>query len=439
MSNIAKLASDEDAAFNRASLLSSSSGEGIMEQNLVELISRSDVDHFMRVQNFRNQSHSLRINVSDVAACGGFHWYRSLPKLMFDHVYQGSLGRDLLQSDASLLGLELVSDEDIWMELAKKAGDTTKAALQQVLQVKKGQKMVDTVEEAMELREKVVKQASASKSLTISQLETLKEGVRQKGNALGGPVLEDLQYCSEAKRCKTAGNAKSDRTTHFRLRGAVDGIREEMIPIAKSLSEEEEDECTWIMQNVIVECKHRMNKLQASVPLYEMIQATAYCLMYNCGEADILQVLRHRSKLPGGSVSEGSEKEFLNADTTASSNLECKEMGSVVDLTHDDKQKTGRNIAVKGDLSHVPMTIEVTRLSIDDPLYCHRQNWYGTVLPRLVLWATAVYDIRSDDDKRYRLLASVAAEKMGNAWDLLHEECPWLIGCDTSYSRDVSE
>jgi len=59
----------------------------------------------------------------------------------------------------------------------------------------------------------------------------------------------------------------------------------------------------------------------------------------------------------------------------------------------------------------------------------------------------AVYAVRSDDDKRRRLLAAATTGKIagngsssdpteGEAWQVLHNECPWLGDCDTAYYRD---
>jgi hypothetical protein len=50
-----------------------------------------------RWKHFQYQEHSLCINASSIAACAGFHPYRSLVKLLMEHIYQGSSGQALLR------------------------------------------------------------------------------------------------------------------------------------------------------------------------------------------------------------------------------------------------------------------------------------------------------------------------------------------------------
>ena len=88
--------------------------------------------------DFQNSTHSLRINVSELAACAGFHPFKSLPKLLMEHIYQGRRGQALLQHDAKLLNLQLVDEEAALRELAQKAGDATQKALKKALEIKKG-------------------------------------------------------------------------------------------------------------------------------------------------------------------------------------------------------------------------------------------------------------------------------------------------------------
>ena len=54
----------------------------------------------------------------------------------------------------------------------------------------------------------------------------------------------------------------------------------------------------------------------------------------------------------------------------------------------------------------------------------------------------AVYNIRKDDGKRYKLLmAFVQSQQEENgdtekeSWKLLWDECPWLIHCDTAFGK----
>jgi hypothetical protein len=85
------------------------------------------------------------------------------------------------------------------------------------------------------------------------------------------------------------------------------------------------------------------------------------------------------------------------------------------------------------------LTFQVDRISLDDPMYQHGRNWHDVILPRLHSFATAIYTIRQDDCKRYRLLQS-CSDPLGqlepDAWELLFEECKWLKDCDTAFRRE---
>jgi hypothetical protein len=103
--------------------------------------------------------------------------------------------------------------------------------------------------------------------------------------------------------------------------------------------------------------------------------------------------------------------------------------------------ETNEHISKAKDKSnHEPITaveIDVKRVSIDDPLFQHRQNWNDIILPRLRSFVDAVYSIRANDNKRYRLLVAMSDPSgTSEAWNILHEECPWLKDCDTAFHRD---
>jgi hypothetical protein len=528
------------------------------------------------VRAFQCQTHGLRINVSELAACAGFHPYKSLPKVLYGHVYQGIPGQALLRQDAALLGLTIVSDQQVWRELAQKAGASTQQALQQALQVPTGQTKLASVEAAEELRKKVLHEAKASKKLSSKQVATLEEGARHSIHTGFGTVWEsqalDLyeQQCgwevternaqvrvwdfdssgkelrsprpayrerrpreesgdlvrivedgrkdddssSGIKRQKVdsceavavvdlisggteVGDTKQQSQSilpnlpYFSLRGSVDGIRQEMAPVAKqnnksknechNADDDIDDDTTWEFRRVIVECKHRMSRLQPSPPIYEMIQATVYCLMYDSAEVDLVQVLRHRQKprrqtkpstvktsqneekeneksankiteyFPSDKVDADNEASGVpdkaaekasqpvegesqdNAAAAAASDGAPVERGSVA----SGKEATSSTPAGKDETSP-SMEIAVSRISIDDPIFQHRENWNSIILPNLRSWTQAVYAVRKDDDTRYRLLTALLAENLRDAWGVLLEECPWLRRCDTSYHRDVS-
>ena len=92
------------------------------------------------------------------------------------------------------------------------------------------------------------------------------------------------------------------------------------------------------------------------------------------------------------------------------------------------------------DKDNQSIEIVVSRLSLDDGIMNHRQNWQSIILPRLRSFVDAVYRVRADDDARKLFLQVVVNEELSGyatqvSWDLLHQECPWLVECDTAAKR----
>jgi hypothetical protein len=510
-----------------------------------------------RKRNFQHQNHSLRISVSELAACVGYHPFRTLPKVAMDHVYQGSAGQALLRHDAQLLGLPLISERQALLDIAQQAGAATQQALQSALQVQTGEKKVQSVETAEKLRQTVVQEAKKSKKLSKEQLATLQEGARHSintgfGNSWESQALDlyerqcgwevqernteirmwpfdengrEIQSAYAYRRLDNATTSTSTSTDlpppkrqkntiaeiidlvvekdekiaapepqkacFFSLRGAVDGIREELAPSnIPSSNKKDDDDDSWILRRIIVECKHRMSRLQASPPLYEMIQTTAYCLMYEAEEADLVQVLRRQqqqrrpttrkqkkneaAKDHGKSASNKLTDYFENKEATngakdassqsetAKSETDHKHASSgnkdekakeeskapdekIVDAKANDTLKlqevqpsSKENESSPSKEDSPTLQISVHRISLEDPLLQHRYHWDATILPRLRSWVEAVYSIRRDDDKRYRLLTAVSSENLKEAWEIVFDECPWLRDGDTSYLQDMA-
>ena len=233
----------------------------------------------------------------------------------------------------------------------------------------------------------------------------------------------------------------------FRIVGAVDGIRDELymdsskptpskpsdwVPSDKAttidpsgnknnaeqdgynFSDDEEEE--WSLRPIIVECKHRMNEAKVPPSLYDQIQTCLYCHMYKVQEADLIQVVRRKGK-------KSEEKENTELKNNEDKNSEGK--------TKD----TSRN--------QEDMKITVTRVSLNDPIHNHNHHWNATLLPRISSFVDAVYNVRQDDGKRYRLLMALVqsqqehthAQAEEESWKLLWQECPWLRHCDTAFGR----
>jgi hypothetical protein len=568
-------------------------------------------------REFQYQNHSLSVNASEVAACVGFHEYKSVPELMVGHVYQGKGGRALLKHDAVLLGLQLVSEEEQVLEIAELAGPATTTALMEALQIKRGERKVENVQIAKQMRQEVVEQAKASKKLNKHQLAMLEEKTRQsidtgcghswedealdryeklcgwevrqrnaecrvwdfekcdttaapselKGESdsnfvpslkpVGPAVAPSYRYNTRKRKMAEAGvdvieappqysngrenasmvaltedknddeqcsNMKTsnsnataapfeasrfsvnqkevmNRPRHFlSIKGMVDGIRDELTP-----GKTEEDD-SWILHNVIVECKHRMRTMLSYPRFYECIQAVIYCQMYDAEEADIIQVLRRgnadgvddhqvksiirpenkeaqylmpvpsspvvtekdsipspeRKKLltdyfdsmPSKSNCDTSSAEIINEErqssTRATQNTSPHAISQVATCVgvnsnaEEEKEDIGDDKASSAEKSEVSrsnpstsMDIFVSRISLHDH-FEHLRNWNTVILPRLRIWADAVYQIRQSDELRYRLLSCMNAARspdadssirrvnLESAWQLVFALCPFL-------------
>ena len=223
----------------------------------------------------------------------------------------------------------------------------------------------------------------------------------------------------------------------FRIVGAVDGIRDELyVDSPKTdnnvnssnrqnntgdISCSDNEEGQWSIRPIVVECKHRMKKAMVPPPIYDQIQTSIYCHMYNVEDADLIQVVRRERK----------SKKVKNVD--AQENHSIKNDGECKSIAKNTTQDSG---------DHIDIT--VTRVSLNDPIYEHRHHWETTLLPRLASFVDAVYSVRKDDGKRYRLLmALIRSQHLGTshdggeeeAWRVLWDECRWIRDCDTAYEE----
>jgi hypothetical protein len=108
------------------------------------------------------------------------------------------------------------------------------------------------------------------------------------------PETKDAANVNATERpASDASSSSRDHNTRpfFTIYGAVDGIRDELWcpPSGNSNNDTTMIEEEWKLRQVIVECKHRMRRSFHSPPLYDQIQTTAYCLMYQVDDADIVE------------------------------------------------------------------------------------------------------------------------------------------------------
>ncbi|GKY97309.1 hypothetical protein MPSEU_000689300 [Mayamaea pseudoterrestris] len=225
------------------------------------------------------------------------------------------------------------------------------------------------------------------------------------------------------------------------LLGSIDGLRDEL---AENAAAENEDDDSWILRPIVVECKHRMNRIHKVPPLYEQIQTVAYCFMHDTEHADLLQVMRRETTTT--IEQQGTKVTATNDDTAASpssqetstakqqlltecfavSKPESSEVTSEDDIVSgqpvtitgdalvveqttelqavvsveiavtatDESLQTQANAVVRGHTKptrqYSPLTVSISRISLDDPIFQHRLQWCEVVLPRLRSMVEAV-------------------------------------------------
>ena len=531
-------------------------------------------------KKFQFQDHSLVLYASNVSSCTGYNPFVSCPELMMQHVYQGRGGMALLRHDMKLLGLEydMKTEEEELMEIAEQAGGETAKKVRQVLEVKHGERELESIEKAQQLRREVAQEAKKSKKLSKSQLKLLEEGTRysidtgcghswedyaldqyekqcgwevRERNAecrhwkfrkinVGKPkavtvgICADIDQIPEESRNKKrqrqeafvpslepvepasvryrsnqrqvdaesnqkegSGSDTNDDITNEKLpcnkhtlveppyvviRGMVDGIREELAPrLSRGTDGKDDDDDSWVIRRVIVECKHRMRSILPVPRFHEVIQAVVYCLMYEVEEVDIVQVLRTGRKTADKTyqrpvdsshiqnIDMGGEDQADGEISTPTKILDRKreETSAPTKLVAEDTQTSKASeaaystqtinqdddVVAHQSLPSVPskplktnIELFTSRISLNDSNIDHVSNWNNIVLPNLRQWIDAVYRIRRSDEKRYLLLNSMAVassqifddgddddsipstvqDSLRTAWDLVCKECPFL-------------
>ena len=258
----------------------------------------------------------------------------------------------------------------------------------------------------------------------------------------------------------TAEDAVADVTINtepkpfFSIVGSIDGMRDEIISLGG------DDDASWQMETYVVEVKHRMKRISPVPPLYEQVQAVTYALMYQVRATELVQVLRTRTpplkdrrhtegeaKLAQTDKREGKHKKPNEEHPTQTLDTWLGIQKTSDDSNEDSKQTKMEDVEKALRPNTLSFTMSVHKVLVDDPVMKHEQSWKAIVLPRLRSMVDAVYRIRSDDNKRYRLLLAVSTDLTSNskssasleAWEMLHAECPWLKNCDTAFRRVKSE
>lgn len=305
-----------------------------------------------------------------------------------------------------------------------------------------------------------------------AKLEQEKKKMKKDDDIMGSIDIDDDDTTYTTSTTTTVPSFERNHECFFKIVGVVDGIRDEIyidqVPsrnhdditpaaimktptnnihnsgdneiqsninntamksnhVDYNFSDDDNNNEQWTLRPIIVECKHRMSQAQDPPPLYDQIQTCLYCHMYNVEEADLIQVVRRRNKSCTQHVKTTDEREGKENDQPIESEMMMK------------ADNNGENVEGKN------VQITITRISLNDPIHNHRHHWNRTLLPRLASFVDAVYSIRKDDGKRYRLLNALVQDQKriinnddepnAEAWKVLEKEIPWLKDCDTSFRR----
>jgi hypothetical protein len=157
--------------------------------NDVDNYAQDDLSLLSWLMLFRQERHSLRLSASNIAAVAGYHPWKELPQLLFEHIYQSRRGQLLLQQDCDNLSIELIDitpdDDDLALQqLAAKAGVSVQAALD----VKNGKRVLHSVDEIQDLKESILKKARLKDA---AEMKELTEAVRSAIDTSFGTYHED--------------------------------------------------------------------------------------------------------------------------------------------------------------------------------------------------------------------------------------------------------
>jgi len=299
--------------------------------------------------------------------------------------------------------------------------------------IKGTQLTVVPMDNVISVRKNIMTEKTVQKDVHVNEKEVVAESNDSDKSGLNASLCIEIHSSQESVEKTIVDKSNVDITAStpentnvspkkpfFTITGVVDGIRDELYHVPSVLSIQDgtginshnlagsehmelkySDDDEWGMRNVVVELKHRMQQAFNPPPIYDQIQAVIYAQMYHTTEAEIVQVVRHTDE-----------------------NNDEKESKNDIETKPESEKKTRINITS-------------SRISLDEPINRHRENWRNVVLPRLRSFVDAVYFTRSNDDKRYQLLRAATIASSGDDdsewWGVLHSQCPWLLDCDTAF------
>eukprot|EP00978_Attheya_sp_CCMP212_P028088 scaffold96001_cov43-Attheya_sp.AAC.1 len=184
---------DSGSVLDPISIDDEDASEGGKKSNEITVEGSAAAAAAVLLHTFKCRRTGIRLAASRVAALAGFQPFCVLPKIALDLVYQGWVGRLLLQQDARLLGLVLQSDEEKLLELAAKAGSTSvMQAVRTAVDAGKGDVILPTTDDAAKLKQHALSQAQKTGRLNKKELNALSEEVRRCVDTGFGTQHEDV-------------------------------------------------------------------------------------------------------------------------------------------------------------------------------------------------------------------------------------------------------
>eukprot|EP00747_Dinoflagellata_sp_TGD_P193844 gnl/TRDRNA2_/TRDRNA2_60573_c0_seq2.p1 gnl/TRDRNA2_/TRDRNA2_60573_c0~~gnl/TRDRNA2_/TRDRNA2_60573_c0_seq2.p1 ORF type:complete len:564 (+),score=84.74 gnl/TRDRNA2_/TRDRNA2_60573_c0_seq2:195-1694(+) len=286
-------------------------------------IEDSDEDE-VTVQNADPSRQILRISAGKAAAVAGLNPFSDVGELFLELLYQDR--PNLLLRDAALVGVELVSPAAERARLLSKSGASE--ALEMILQEAS---TVSDVKAAYALLQKATQMVGVSETaarLTAEEAADLRRTIQSEINVGFGAQHEDAALRAYEARvgCKVYGEQRriqvalpqagpaealavafpacgkapsaecgSEENPYFLLTGFVDGLID--LPSANAVESGE---------TLVVEVKHRMNRIKDPPEVYDIIQLCSYCRAMGSVRGDLVQCLRQQGEACDAGAAAGS-------------------------------------------------------------------------------------------------------------------------------------
>jgi len=337
-----------------------------------------------------SSSTILHFAASNVASICGVHEYADVRGDFIEHLYQGL--DEMLQEDAQVLSLQLVSIDTELGDLIARTGKNIGEQLNKVLRWTKRREGKTNRKELSGLTKSVetlLKKATREKLLNAGEADEIRSSMRGRlakslGNRNESLAIQTyerqrgclVRQCNEEMFClnfspvdditdieemENAINRANDeqpdpKLPYFRLFGKIDGMTDVLVV-------EEGEDGEWRMEPIVIEVKNRVNGFRDPPPVYDQIQTTVYMKMLDCRQADLIQCIT------------------------------------------DDRAK-----------------VHVSRITLDDPPLHTGAAWKDILVPRMFKYAQVIYKVRSNPMLRLAILNSEEEAQRNIILDL----CPWL-------------